>query len=88
MLQEDISLASAWHGNVRPGFSPDDAYQGPAASERKKLSSREELQIKREIFARVLVFSRSKTAFINFVIFFKEFQNYLVKAVIFVLKAG
>jgi hypothetical protein len=45
MLQEDISLALAWHRNVRPGFSPDEVYQGPAALERKKLSSMTEPEL-------------------------------------------
>jgi hypothetical protein len=40
MLQEDISMASAWYWNVRPWFSPDEAYQGHAASERKNFLRR------------------------------------------------
>jgi hypothetical protein len=50
MLQEDLSLASAWHGNVRPGFSPDEAYQGHAAFERKKISPKVALRIKHKLF--------------------------------------
>jgi hypothetical protein len=45
MLQEDISLASAWHWNARPGFSLGEAYQGLAASERKNYPRRQHCEL-------------------------------------------
>jgi hypothetical protein len=50
MLQEDISLASVWHGNARPGFSPDEAYQGPRGLGAKNISRKVAPRINTKLF--------------------------------------